>query len=348
MNILAINTANKSLFLALKVGQKVFSSEISAQAHHNEAIIPAIDALLKSNNLKLVDIDKFAVVVGPGSFTGIRVGIATIKAFRDALAIPAVEVNNLDYLYALAINQFKNVGAVAIRGSQNSYFVAKYINGKVYKFPRNLTEQELKFYAENQPVAMFEEDDFANSKTVKLSAEVLLNLAEVSQNEGLTPVYYQLSQAEREKLKKGTISVKSAHKKDLDFIAKLEGEISASALNKSQIESILTNKNYSTKLICFNNIPVGFIILQITDEVNVVSIAINKEMRNLGLATRLIKSAINLAKRKKLNAVSLEVSYNNITAYLLYKKLGFQTRRVRKNYYSDGSDGIEMVINIAQ
>ena len=129
MNILAINTANKNLEIALSVGQQVFSVVESENAHHNEAIIPAIDSILKQHNLKLADVDKFAVVVGPGSFTGIRVGIATIKAFRDALNKPAVEINNLDYLYALASEQFGEVGAVAIKGSANSYFVAKFIHG---------------------------------------------------------------------------------------------------------------------------------------------------------------------------------------------------------------------------
>ncbi len=344
MNILAINTANKCLEIALANGQKVFSCTVNENAHHNEVIIPEIDALLASHNLTIGDIDKFAVVVGPGSFTGIRVGIATIKAFRDALGKPAVEINNLDYLYALATSQVSNVGAVAIKGSQNSYFVAKFINGVLYKFPRNLTKDELLMYAENKPIAMFELDrELTNfAKIVKLDAKILVNLAKNSQNEQLVPVYYQLSQAEREKLKQGKISIKTAHKKDTDFIVELEGEIGANALNREMIEYMLSDKNYITKLVYFNDTPVGFIILQITDEINIVSIAVNKDMRNMGLATKLINSAISLAKRKKLGAVSLEVSYNNITAYLLYKKLGFTLRRTRKHYYADGSDGLEM------
>ena len=62
-------------------------------------------------------------------------------------------------------------------------------------------------------------------------------------------------------------------------------------------------------------------------------------------ATRLIEKAEQLAKQNNIETLSLEVSYNNITAYLLYKKLGFIGRRTRKNYYSDGSDAIEMIKN---
>ena len=61
------------------------------------------------------------------------------------------------------------------------------------------------------------------------------------------------------------------------------------------------------------------------------------------MATKLIQKVEDLAKELNIKNVSLEVSDKNITAYLLYKKLGFIERRVRKNYYKDGTNAIEMI-----
>ena len=133
MNTLIINTANENLEIVLKKQDDIFCKILNSSSHHNETMLPAVDEILKQNNLNIKDVDKVGVVIGPGSFTGIRVGIATIKAFRDALNIEAKGINNLDYLFALASKQNKDCKTVAILGSKNSYFVATLVNGMVYK-----------------------------------------------------------------------------------------------------------------------------------------------------------------------------------------------------------------------
>ena len=127
MNKLLINTATDELFIVLKKDNEIFSTVLNSKMHHNETMLPAIDAMLNANGVKINEIEEFGVTIGPGSFTGIRVGISTIKAFRDALWVVARGVNNLDYLYALAKNKNPEIETVAIGGSKDSYFVAKIV-----------------------------------------------------------------------------------------------------------------------------------------------------------------------------------------------------------------------------
>ena len=101
MNKLLINTATDELFIVLKKDNENFSQVINSKMHHNETMLPVIDELLKKCKVDINQIDEFGVVVGPGSFTGIRVGISTIKAFRDAIGAEAKGINNLDYLFEL-------------------------------------------------------------------------------------------------------------------------------------------------------------------------------------------------------------------------------------------------------
>lgn len=347
MNTLIINSANDSLTLLLKKNNNFFFCEETNKLHHNEVMLTKIDELLTNNNLKLADIDEFGVVIGPGSFTGIRVGIATIKAFRDALNKPAKGINNLDLLFSLATSQNKAVNTVAILGSRDSYFVAKLVNNVKYIYEHNLTKQELLEVADGSPIGMFVPDETINSFKVEFNAEVYYNCFLNSTDNLLVPVYYQLSQAENEKLKRAEVNVSEANIKDLNEIANIEKScIINNTLSKQEIENMLNNKSYKTFTVNFNGELVGFIILQLTDEANIVSIAVKKEYRNLGLATKLINEAFNYSKSNNINTISLEVAENNIPAYLLYKKLGFTLRRKRKNYYADGATCLEMAHTI--
>ena len=341
---LIVNTANDELILSLYAKDKVFYKINSAKMHHNETMLPLIDELLKENGLKINDVQEFGVVIGPGSFTGVRVGIATIKAFRDALNAKAKSINNLDLLYKLAVKQNSKIETVAILGSLNSYFVAKYINGVVYKYPRNLTKEELLEVSENKQIGMYKQDENLDCFVVDFDAGVLLECYEESEDDLLVPVYYQLSQAENEKLKRGEVKIETASIADLEEILNLEQQsILNNPLSEENLTTALTNENYKSFKIVHNNEFAGFVITQITDEVNIDSIAVKNEYRNLGYATKLIEKVEEFAKDLNVENVGLEVSDKNITAYLLYKKMGFVERRVRKKYYKDGTNAIEMI-----
>lgn len=68
---------------------------------HSENLMPMIDNAFKKSNLHLKDIDLIVCDIGPGSFTGIRIGVATAKGFHDSLNIPLVGISSLE---ALAYN----------------------------------------------------------------------------------------------------------------------------------------------------------------------------------------------------------------------------------------------------
>lgn len=341
---LIINTANDELFLSLYTKGKVFSYTNSNKMRHNETMLPLIDKLLADNDLEINDVKEFGVVIGPGSFTGIRVGISSVKGFRDGLGAVAKGINNLDYLFKLANSQNKEVNIVAILGSANSYFVAREVNGVLYKYPRNLTLDELKQISNDNIVGMYKPDENLNCFVPELDMDILLECYEQSNDYDLVPVYYQLSQAENEKLKRGEVEIKEANTSDLADVQEIEKtSMCTNVLPDEDIKLGLTDKNYKTFKISHNTKTVGFIMLQISDEVNIFSIAVKKEFRNLGLATKLIERAEQFVKEQGLSVLSLEVSSKNITAYLLYEKLGFTIRKVRKNYYADKSDCYEMI-----
>src|SRR5208283_2877063 len=86
MLTLAVDSTTKEIGLGIFEGQKVIAEQyITAEARYNKILVPLIDEILKNVNLSIEDIDIFASTTGPGSFTGIRVGIASMKAFAQGL-----------------------------------------------------------------------------------------------------------------------------------------------------------------------------------------------------------------------------------------------------------------------
>lgn len=94
--ILAIETATRAGGVSVTRGEKLLSSrEGDASVSHSTNLIEMIDSVLKAAEAELADIDLFAVAVGPGSFTGLRIGLATVKAFAESTHRPIVGVSTL-------------------------------------------------------------------------------------------------------------------------------------------------------------------------------------------------------------------------------------------------------------
>ncbi len=99
MNLLAIDTSSKHFSLAVvKDGKVLRSRSVLLKKVLSDSIIPAIQGILKKAGLTIDRIDGFAVGLGPGSFTSLRVGLATVKGLAFATGKPVVGVPSLDVL----------------------------------------------------------------------------------------------------------------------------------------------------------------------------------------------------------------------------------------------------------
>lgn len=99
MRILAVHSSSPTLSVALcENGRIVDEIRLPPGREHLERLIPTIEALLGRLEIAPRDIDVFAGVVGPGSFSGIRVGLSTVKGLAAALGKPVTGVNSLEVL----------------------------------------------------------------------------------------------------------------------------------------------------------------------------------------------------------------------------------------------------------
>ena len=227
MKILAVEcSAGPASVAIIENGKILGSSFINVKLTHSQTLMPMIENLLASCLLTIDDIDGYAVAAGPGSFTGIRIGISAVKGLTIAKKLPCVPVSTL----AAMAEPFKNADALICavmdaRCNQVYNALFKIQDGEIIRLSddRALMCEELK----NELIEKYSEEniivcgdgsdlfypyikDFKNSKIaspqnkfqnasgVALIAErEFLNGNTISSNQ-LLPIYLRLPQAERE------------------------------------------------------------------------------------------------------------------------------------------------------
>lgn len=134
MTILAIDTSTDILSIAIvKNGKALARFHRKANRRHSILLVPTIDMLLKKAGLKIKDIDCFAVSVGPGSFTGLRIGVTVVKGLAFALKKPIVAVPTLDVI-AYNVLSHKGVICPVLDARKNKVYACLYrSDGKALK-----------------------------------------------------------------------------------------------------------------------------------------------------------------------------------------------------------------------
>lgn len=101
MKILAIDTSNNVLGIGITINEQVVGEYITnVKGNHSVRAMPAIDQLMKDCGVKPKDLNKIVVAKGPGSYTGVRIGVTIAKTLAWTLKIPLVGVSSLQVMAA--------------------------------------------------------------------------------------------------------------------------------------------------------------------------------------------------------------------------------------------------------
>ncbi len=98
MKILSVDTSTKFLTLAVYNEGRVCEYNLETGNRLSVLLVPHIKIVLKAAGMSLRDIDYFACGLGPGSFTGLRIGVSAVKGFSFALNKPVIGIPTLDAL----------------------------------------------------------------------------------------------------------------------------------------------------------------------------------------------------------------------------------------------------------
>lgn len=222
MKTLAIDTSSKICGVCILENKTLINKiDLNNGLTHSESLMPLIKEVLEKANLKLSDIDNIVCDIGPGSFTGIRIGVATAMAFVDSLKLKYTGVTSLEAL-AYNINTQGLICSIIDAKNENCYYALYKLESGNYKEliePTATTISNmldtLKKYTEQitfvgDGIMSYKEKIASNIKNIKFAADsindinsyslALAGLYKLGNNSTLPllPLYLKKPQAQRQ------------------------------------------------------------------------------------------------------------------------------------------------------
>lgn len=216
MLTLAISTSSKVCSVALLENDKPIKElNIDNQKTHSENLLPLIDELFKSTNKDVSELNLIACDVGPGSFTGIRIGISTTKAIAEVNKIPVVACTSLE---ALSYNTQGNIICSLIDARNNQVYcgifnekhnlIKDYMADDIKVIIENLPEGDINFVGDgavlhsNLLKGIVLENNDIHASNIGICAYNKYKNGITETADSIVPMYLRKSQAERMKEQK--------------------------------------------------------------------------------------------------------------------------------------------------
>ena len=199
-NYLAIDTSGSGLTVAVGGEKKAVSRLENCALTHSVELMGEIEKTLEKAGLDKEDIEVFACSVGPGSFTGIRIGVSTVKAFGYALNKKVLAVTSFESLAYNVGKERKKLTVIDAR--HGNYYACGYgENGEILLPPCFIDKAKLEEYSKEYLVVSDTEIDGAESTVANIEDgfinAVEANLGRASLDvETVVPLYVKKSQAE--------------------------------------------------------------------------------------------------------------------------------------------------------
>jgi tRNA threonylcarbamoyladenosine biosynthesis protein TsaB len=375
MVILALETATAAGSLALFVDGAVTHARIGENSRTHGARLPdALRQFASVSGRSIRDVDLFAVVTGPGSFTGLRVGIATIQGIALASGRPVIGVPTLDALAAGWLSQHRAEAdciATCLDGARDDVFYGVYDA----RTSQNDGWPEVMVEARVATAATAAVDIAAESVGRRLAvvgdaggrfgsvfqgalpharfdwqlpnlAEAAVRLAaarvgSATNPHALRPIYVRRPDAVLARERQARMAeqfVEVTAPADVAEVARLQASAFGNAWGEEALGGQQTNP--SVARLYALRIPSDGIVAycaawKVADELHINSLAVAPGHRRKGLARRLLERVLAVSASAGAASATLEVRQSNEAGRALYEGLGFRVEGTRPGYYQD-------------
>ncbi len=333
MITLFIDTSTDTLSIAIFKDNYLLSSFCLLSSEHSTNTTIKIKEMLNNNSIKPEEVNKIMVINGPGSFTGIRIGVTVAKIFAWANKIKIVPISTLK-AYALSNDGYDYY--VSLIDARRDYFYAS-IYDKNYDNVMSdsyISRDELLSKMKNlNNVLVIGNKDLSVYKSVDNKLDFNKIYQYYKNEEGisphlLNPVYLKKTEAE-EKLEDKMVREYEA--KDFNSVCILGRDINLSYVFKLSP----VGKCFVYEL---DGEVVGFFIVDLFDDRSeLIDICVALAHRNKKIGSKLLDKALDVSKNNGCASITLEVRCDNNFAIKLYKSKGFKITNIRKKYYNNGS-----------
>lgn len=336
------------------------------QRGHAEALPQIIDKALSRSLLTLHDIDRFAVTSGPGTFTGVRIGLSAARGFALALDKPLAGITSLEAIARNHTDFDKATILAAFDARRHEVYVQVFSNGKPKSPPQlcDVDDIEQLGLAENTQIVGTASQLLAEKYPQLIIADVSqLPDAEIIARTGaicqpqqhLQPVYLRRADARAQSplitIQPNQVHIASATPAHAQVLSALHeqgfsqpwsGQVMADSLNVpgTACQIAFGDKQHQR--------PLGFIMYRdAADEREILTLCVANDARRRKVAATLLTNMLAQSRETSLQKIFLEVNEENQPAINLYNKHDFSSCGKRPGYYrgpnGEKCDGVIMV-----
>jgi tRNA threonylcarbamoyl adenosine modification protein YeaZ len=323
---------------------------------HAEALVGMVRDVLERSGGKLSDIDRIAVTVGPGTFTGVRIGLSLARGLKLALGTAVCGLTSLE---AIRLNVRENPDGRAIAALIDArrgefYLAAWSADGAEIVAPCAVRHQAASAVVPPGSLVLGPGADkfleiAGERETVRARGCDLPDAARIAEAAaGLTPgddppqpVYLRASGAELPARARSEIAIVEAGPEHAEVLSALHGECFGEDWPAADIARIMALPG-AVALLGFAatapDRPAGFALARrAADEAEIISIGTVPAFRRRGIARRLVGGLADRLIGTGTRALFIEVAAGNKAARALYQSLGFAPAGLRKGYYAQSA-----------
>ena len=161
MKTLFIDTHSSKMTMAIITDKEIYKVQKESNRSHSEIAVPSLEEVLKKANCELKEMSQIIVVNGPGSFTGVRIGVTIAKTIAYSLQVPIKTITSLETKVVSAPNEFD---LVTISDSKGFYSALK--KGNTYTNFAYFKEKEFKEYVETNNYTICPDTEFDFEKII--------------------------------------------------------------------------------------------------------------------------------------------------------------------------------------
>jgi tRNA threonylcarbamoyl adenosine modification protein YeaZ/ribosomal-protein-alanine acetyltransferase len=308
---------------------------------HAEALGPMVEQLFATAGVKPDQLTRVAVTYGPGTFTGLRIGLSFAKGMALALDIPLVGINSLK----AAAQHTKEKVIIAYLAGGTGLFYWTSPEGPALGSAYDIIASAKTL---NRPVIGY---GFDGGKTLWPDAKIFAEFAATLPvtGESIEPLYLRPPDAKPSvSIAASSSQLRLATADDLAVLANIHQSCFAKGWNIADFASALSIPGAGAFLVELAGTIYGFVQFQwVAGEAEINTICVLPNFRRQHFGRDLLEGLLAYFKTCNTAKVFLEVSAGNDAAVALYKNLGFQRSGLRKSYYADGADAITMVKELA-
>lgn len=351
MRILGIDTATPRAGVALVVDGRAAARRLAAEAERSDDLLEMIDSALAEAGLGLDDLDAVAVAAGPGSFTGLRAGIATVQGLFFDAATPAVGVPTLSAMRrtvpaeagpAIAVLDARRDrvwadGPGIPAGIHDPAEVARRADGAVLVGPEEPVPRARSGLARLRanpglawaPATVL---DWTAVEVARLGAEAVMR-GEGGPASALRPAYLAAPEP----------SFRPMTPADLDRVVEIEAEAYPKPWSRRMFDEELANPLTVAVVAEIGGAIAAYALgWVIVDDLHVNNVAVAPDHQRRGIGEATLRSLFAAAAARGARKATLEVRPSNAPAMALYRRLGFREVGRRPRYYDDGEDAVLM------